>query len=271
MRGLLATCAWAAALAGCASAGGFGGQQDDGGTGKADAPRAIDASDRIDARLPIDATLIDGTPVMIDAAVPIDAPPPPPPPPDACVPQVTELLANPTFDLEPVGMAWTQVPIQNVQCSGSPCGPFPLITSDGAVQSMPYTAFLGSITGNDVKPKQNTVTDQLYQDVAVPAGTTQLVLTGYYVVGTTEAADDPNVYDTADVALIQTDGTPIEDVLSVSNVTADGMTDYVAFTHTFATNVAGQTVRLRMTSTNDQINYTNFFFDTLALKATHCP
>jgi len=43
------------------------------------------------------------------------------------------------------------------------------------------------------------------------------------------------------------------------------------FTHSFTANVSGQTVRLRFTSTNDVTLGTNFFFDTLSLKATHCP
>jgi hypothetical protein len=110
----------------------------------------------------------------------------------------------------------------------------------------------------------------MYQDVAVPADTTKVVLTGYYNVNTFETDDIP--FDTASVGLIQTNGTPIETALSVDNTTnPDNNTPYIAFSHTFAANVAGQTVRLRFTTTNDDINYTNFFFDTLALTATHCP
>ena len=35
-------------------------------------------------------------------------------------------------------------------------------------------------------------------------------------------------------------------------------------------NLAGQTVRVRITTTNDVVNPTSFYFDTLALTATIC-
>jgi hypothetical protein len=222
-----------------------------------------------DARLPIDAA-------PIDAALPIDAPPPPPidaaPPPDACIPQTTQLLANPSFDLDANGTGWTQQPIQNTVCgmNRTPCGPFALI-SNVIPQSAPYDAFLGGLTADGVQPPQNFVTDQLYQDVTVPAGTTQLVLSGEYIVVSAEDPSDPTIYDTADLALLRTDGSPIEDVLSVNNVTAAAMTTYAVFSYTFATDVSGKAVRVRFTSSNDPINNTNFFFDTLSLEATHCP
>ena len=76
--------------------------------------------------------------------------------------------------------------------------------------------------------------------------------------------------DTGHVDLLQTNGTPIEAVLSLSNLTNTGSA-WLLFTHNFATIPVGQTVRLRITSTNNQTLGTNFFFDTLSLKATHCP
>src|SRR5438105_87447 len=82
----------------------------------------------------------------------------------------------------------------------------------------------------------------------VPAHTTQLVITGYYVVGTTENPNDAP-YDTGALDLIQTNGTPIESVLSMSNLTITGAT-WTQFSHTFTTIPSG-TVRLRLTSTND--------------------
>jgi hypothetical protein len=102
----------------------------------------------------------------------------------------------------------------------------------------------------------------------VPAGTTHLVLTGYYAAGTMETSTT-TVYDTGALDLIQTNGTPIEGVLALSNLTGAGT--WTAFSHTFTASLAGQTVRLRMTSTNDYTNASNFFFDTFSLKATHCP
>jgi len=209
--------------------------------GTPDAP--VDAAPHIDA--PIDAH---------PDARPIDAPP------DACVPQTTELLLNPVLDLTPAGIDWVQVPIDPT---------YPPITSDGqfAAHTAPYKAWMGGITGDDEGVA--SVTDVIYQDVMVPAGTTQLVLTGYYVVGTNETTTTA-ANDTGHVDLLQTNGTPIENVMSLSNLTNTG-TSWLFFTHTFTAIPSGQTVRLRITSTNNQTLGTNFFFDTLSLKATHCP
>jgi hypothetical protein len=225
---------------------------------------------------PIDAKDVDGAidpphpDAMVDAAVPHpDAFVPPPdafiPPPDACVPQVTELLANPVFDLSPVGTGWQQTLIDPA---------YPLITADDGLveQSAPYKAWLGGI-----EPDSGTATDVLWQDFAVPANTTSLVLTGYYAVGTLEDPSDPNVYDTGSVDLTSTNGTPLQNVLSINNTTTT--TTWVAFSKTFTGNYSGMTIRLRATTSNDPIapfplasGPTSLFLDTLSLKATHgCP
>lgn len=253
MRGLM----WSlVAVAGCASA---NSARDDGGVTQQDAKIYLDGQLEGTHDAPIDAPR--------DAA--IDARPDAPPDAfrylDACVPKTDELLANPTFDLAPQGTNWTQVPIANA--TG---GPYYPITSDGVTpQSAPYDVWLGGLTGADVTPNTATVTDQVYQDVAVPANTTSLVITGYYIVGTTETTTTTQ-YDHGTLELTQTNGTPIEGVLAFSNLSATGAT-WVAFSHTFTTVPSGQTVRVHFTSTNDISNQTNFFFDTLSLKATHCP
>ena len=234
----------AVALAGCASAGKSGASSDAPPVVTPDAHEFFDGNIEVIPDAPPDARI-----VMTDAASP-DA---------ACVPVATELLANPAFDLTPVGTGWQQTPIDPT---------YPPITSDGFnAQSPPYKDWMGGFAGTDIGAA--SATDQIYQDVTVPAGTTQLVLSGYYVVGTNENPNDAP-YDTASVDLLQTNGTPIENVLSLSNLTITGST-YAQFSYTFTSNVAGQTVRLRFTSTNDITNATNFFFDTLSLQATHCP
>ena len=207
-----------------------------------DAPPHIDAA--IDAPPHIDAA--------IDAAPMIDAPP------DACVPITTELLANPVFDLTPQGTGWTETNIDNA---------YPIITADDGIteQTAPYKAWLGGWAGTD--KSVTSLTDQLYQDVVVPAGTTSLVLTGYYEVRTAETGT--TVYDTGNVDLLQTNGTPIEAVMALSN--AAPTTAWTPLSHTFGGNLSGMTVRLRFTTTNDVSNPTSFYFDTLSLKATHCP
>jgi hypothetical protein len=257
-------CALAVLLVGCASGGNAA--QSDAPPGGVDAKvwadgqiegnpdAAIDAAPHPDA--PVDAAPHPDAPV--DAAPHIDAAPMIDAPPDACVPITTELLANPAFDLAPVGTGWTE---QNIDPA------YPVITGDDGIveQSAPYKAWMGGITGTD--ENTSSVTDQVYQDVAVPANTTQLVLTGYYEVRTSETGT--TVYVTGSVDLLQTNGTPIEAIMALNN--AAPTTAWTTLSHTFTHNVSGTTVRLRFTTTNDVTNATSFFFDTLSLKATHCP
>ncbi len=237
------------AAAGCASGSSALGQDDANPVVDAkqvDAPKAVDAFvPPIDTPPPIDA--------MIDAA--------PDAAPDAfvCVPMTTQLLANPSLDLTPMGTGWTQTPIDVA---------FPPITDqDGAPeQSAPYKVWLGGF----VAPTAGgTVTDIVYQDVVVPANTTQLVLTGYYLVATQESATATIAFDTGSLAITQTNGTQIAAVNSFSNLTPAAA--WTAINFTVPQNLSGQTIRLRMTSSNDDSFVTNFYFDSFALNATHCP
>jgi hypothetical protein len=218
-----------------------------------DAPM-IDAP-MIDAPM-IDAPMIDAP--MIDAPM-IDAPMVDAPMPDACVPVVTELLTNPALDLTPMGTGWQQTLIDAM---------YPLITDQDGVpeHSAPYKAWLGGIPSSGIG---QTATDVLWQDVTVPAGTTQLTL-GYYVqVVTGEDPTDTGVWDTASVAITQTNGTQIAAVNSYSNRTPIGT--WTQVTYNVAQNLAGQTIRLRLTSSNDYALATSFYFDSFNLTATHCP
>src|SRR5205814_2280191 len=105
---------------------------------------------------------------------------------------------------------------------------------------------------------------------AIPPATTALVLTGFYAVRTDETSAGAGAHDSASVTLAQSNGAPIATVLSLSNLTAQ--TGWMPFDHAFAQDLSGQTVRLRFTSSNDGAYPTSFFFDTLALTATHgCP
>jgi len=217
--------------------------------------------------VPVDASeepvRMDATESFVDARPDAPAPDAAIVPPDACVPQQFEKLANPVFDLAPTGTGWTEVTIQGL--SG---GPYPIITADGlTAQSAPNKAWLGGAAGQDVTPAAASVTDQLYQDVAIPVGTTQVTISGYYAVGTTETLASP--FDTFSLDVVQPNGTPIENVLALNNTMAVGT--FTAFSKTLTANVAGQAIRLRATSTNDGTLHSNFFLDTLSLKATHCP
>ena len=193
-----------------------------------------------------DAPLIDGG--MPDAFVP---------PPDACVAVNSQLLVNPVFDASPIGTGWQETRIDPS---------FPLVTNTGnlAPQSAPNKAWLGGVEAGF----GSTATDVLYQQLTVPAGTTQLVLTGYYYVATNETSTS-TAYDTATLLVTRTDGSTIQAVRSFSNLTAT--TGWTAFSHTFSQDLSGQTIRVRMSSKNDFLDATSFWFDTLALTATGCP
>jgi hypothetical protein len=233
-----------ASLAGCAS-----GQTN---AGISDADTSVPG---IDAKEYLDGS-IEGHPDARPDARP-DAPPDarPDAPPDAyvCTTHVTQLLVNPALDLSPT-TGWTQQNIDNA---------YPIIGNAGlAPHSAPNKAWMGGI----VAPVGTNVTDQLYQDVTIPMGTSSLVLTYQYVVGTQETGT--TVYDRGYVDLLKTDGTPLESAQQLTNATTNSA--WAPFTKTFTGNYAGQTVRLRFTSTNDDLNVTNFFFDTIALTATYC-
>jgi hypothetical protein len=236
-------------LVGCASGQAVTTPADGDVTPLADA--AVDGAPGDATVTPVDAKPID--------AKPIDAPPITPPPPDAyqCVVMTRQLLVNPVFDLTPMGANWVQQNIDNA---------YPIITDqDGVAEhSAPYKAWLGGFTGQEKGVA--SVSDTLYQDITIPAGTTSLVLTGQYEVRTAETAT--TAFDTSQLAIVQTNGTPIEVVKSLSNITPT--TAWTPINHTFAANLSGQTVRLRATSTNDIIDVSSFYFDSLALTATYC-
>ena len=181
---------------------------------------------------------------------------------DACVPTAQELLANPALDLTPAGMGWTGM--RDPQLAGFAfIGPDP---TGFASHSVPNKAWFGGAAGTDLL--QSTVADSLYQDVAIPANATQVVVSGQWAMGTNDSTS--TVFDTFQLALVQPNGTPIETILTLDN-TSTPAGAWVAFSKTITANVAGQTVRLRGTSLNDITGHTNFFLDTLSLKATGCP
>ena len=198
--------------------------------------------------------------------VPPDAPPPPP---DACVPVQGEKLTNPVFDLTPNGMGWVdgRDPATNMLAGG----PFPIISANPtgvAAQSAPNKAWFGGANAGQVNPPKASLVDTLHQDITLSPTATNVVVSGYYLVGTNEPATT-TAYDTFSIDLVQTNGTVIENIIQLSNLTSASA--FTAFSKNITANVAGQTVRLRMTSVNDNLYHTNFFVDSVSLKATHCP
>ena len=144
----------------------------------------------------------------------------------------------------------------------------PIVTGDGSPNedTAPYKAWLGGFIGDDFGV--DTLTDELHQDVAIPANTTALRLTAKYAVGTEEVTS--GAYDTAQLAITQTNGTPIQVIKSLSNLTTTS--GWVAIDQTInnAATLSGQTVRVRITSSNDYDGATSFFFDSFQLIATVC-
>jgi len=191
-----------------------------------------------------------------DASPQLDAPPAPP---DAgCVLTVdntSQLLTNGGFDMPPLGTGW----------SVTPANPnFPVISATPQIpaHSPSAKAWMGNFEGT---------TDEIHQDFAVPASTTMLVVEGYYQLKTMEGPSLAR--DSGKVELVTTMGMVIETALALDNTQQDTM--WTHFSHAFApanvTSVAGQTVRFRITTSNNQVQPTSFLFDTLLLFAAHCP
>ena len=183
----------------------------------------------------------------------VDAAPDAPAP---CNEVMTELLKNPAFDGTPMGTMWTETPIDPM---------YPLITGDGdgttlgiAEHSAPFDAWLGGLAGTDV----------ISQDVAVPARTRLLILTGFYEVRTGETV--ATAVDTGSMAFVDTNNSPIATVQSLDNTKKTTTWTTLNYAVSNAPMLSGTTIRLRMTSTNNATLFTSFWWDTLSLKATHC-
>ncbi|CAN5915767.1 hypothetical protein BH11MYX2_BH11MYX2_22080 [soil metagenome] len=219
----------------------------------------IDAGDP-----PEDATRPDGHPPVdaappIDATLPIDAPMVDAATPDAmCTPVTTELLINGPLDLPPAGTGWTQMP-------GDPT--YPLITTTGslAADTPAYKAWLGGLAADDYGLDE--IDDVLYQDVTIPANTTNLVFSARYVVSTGEP-DPTAIYDYGAVGVL--DGSTVVFVQNLDNSTTTGTT-WTAVNKTSAANLSGKTLRVQAEASNDYFYPTSFYFDSMSLKATHCP
>ncbi len=231
-----------ALLSGCATADRENGQQ----------VSLVDAANNNNNPPPIDARNV--TPPVDGHVNPpgVDAPS------GGCTPMMDDLLANGNMDGSPAGTGWTATPADPM---------YPVIGSSMPASYSPDTApnvaWMGGVPGN-------SATDSMYQDFTVPASTTSLVLTGSYMVLTSETGTTAK--DKATVELRTTSGTKIESVTSLSNTSAT--TGWTPLNHTFTSLSAGQTVRLYFTSTatssTTTMNVTDFFFDSLQLVATHC-
>lgn len=232
-------------LSGCASGTSSNAPIDSNG-GSIDAP-AQDAS-QIDAAPNVDAA------PNIDAAPPIDAPP------DACVPMVTELLGNPNFDNAAI-TPWTEIRFDAT---------IPLIDTAAnlgfAAQTPTKYTWLGGY-----EAILDDAPDYVYQNIVIPPLTSQIVVTGYMAIGTSDT------FPQADAGLLgflfpNAPSTPPIIIVSKTNSDAASFNMWTPFAQTIVTPLSGQTLRFQMESHNDFLDATSFLFDSVSVKATHgCP
>ncbi|MBT8495168.1 MAG: hypothetical protein KJO07_19135 [Deltaproteobacteria bacterium] len=197
------------------------------------APKPIpDASVLPDAPLPDAAQLPDAQPAP-DAA-------------PGCTDQVVELLVNPGFE-SGQGPEWNETSGLGVD----------LVTSDfSSPHQGTHVAWLGGYDSG---------VDILYQDVAIPAGATDLQIEGWVAVGTEESIGE---WDVAALELRTTAGALLETLGEWSNLDADSV--WNSFSVVPVGDFQGQTIRLYIRSQHDVSNMTSFVFDTLAVRATVC-
>lgn len=208
-----------------------------------DAPRLFDAP-QSDAPM-IDAPMIDAPPMI-----------------DACVPNVTELLANPNFDLAPVGVNWTEIRYLSSEA-------LVVVGAAGVAQSGVGFGLLG---GYYADFPGDTADDYLYQEFLVPPNTTQLVVSGYVIVESEETGAVP--YDDGLLGFLfpNAPATAPIIVLALDNTDAPNAASWTPFSVTIPQNLSGQRLRFQMESHNDYALRTAFAFDSLSVRATSgCP
>jgi hypothetical protein len=190
-----------------------------------------------------DARRIDAAPMPIDA-MPIDAAP-------GCTVQTVQLLTNGNFDAGNIN--WITAPFNAA---------FPMIDnladSGYAPQSGGFGAWLNGYAA------ATGATDRMYQDVAIPASTTALTLTGHRLIYTDELG---GVYDTAALQVRNTSDAVLGTLASWSNADANGA--WALFSYNVGS-YAGQTIRIHLSSASDDSFQTSFLFDTFVLNATVC-
>ena len=131
----------------------------------------------------------------------------------------------------------------------------------------PRTVVVGGMT--DSLPGTSNEAGYLMTNLragAIPAGATNLTLTGSYRVMTEELFGS---FDLAQIDLASTANSPFEVALAIDN--GDDTDSWTPFTKTFGNAHGGETVRVRLSSASDDSARTNFFFDSLSLKATVTP
>ena len=170
----------------------------------------------------------------------------------ACTPTVVQLLTNSNLDSGPGG-GWVEsgagYPI--ILSPSDPTYPLPVTPHTGN-----YAAWLGGLPSS---------IRALYQDVAIPAGATNISVSGYYLIATEEYL---GVYDYLRITIRNTSNTQLA-LLATYDNEDDTLESWVSFP-LFAADFAGQTIRVHFESDLDSIDNTNFFLDSFTLNATVC-
>jgi len=159
-----------------------------------------------------------------------------------------QVLVNPSFDAGP-GSGWQEIsPYEEIwQYDGM---------QDITPQSPSYMAWLAGY---------DDAADDLYQDVVVPAGATNITLSFYYAVFTDEITS--GIYDTLDVSVGVNGGaytllTELDDNHATST--------WTRFSTTLPASVAGQSLELDFFASTDSLDTTSFYIDSVSLTADVC-
>lgn len=169
-----------------------------------------------------------------------------------------ELLKNPSFDAGDVD--WLDFSTQ---------GLIPIIYDEidtpVYADTPDYLAWLGGWE-DEVDGVASDIS-RLQQSVVIPPGAVAITVTGYVQTYTVEPSTEVE-YDWADMWLLS-GATTVATIGHWSNLTL--IEDWTVFEKTFdATELGGQTLLFQIRSESDGLYVTQFYFDTLSMKAT-CP
>ncbi len=183
--------------------------------------------------LPADASIADAS-IAPDSAL-ADA--------MGCTTQTVNLLVNANFDAA-LG-SWVGSPTEASIVRVPPVSP----------DSSPNSAWLGGATSS---------TDTLYQDVAIPADATGLVLSGKIRQTTAEI-----LFNNDDILRLDIRDTSNAVLAALKNWDESDDSGWQIFSYNLA-DYSGQTIRVYLQATNDGDRASSFFIDTMNLSATIC-
>ncbi len=178
-----------------------------------------------------------------------------------CTRQTKDLLVNGNFDAAPDGAGWMDTPLVTTLPTVTMGG----VNNQGVSPHSPAgCAWMG---GNWGTAERNT--DILYQDVRIPSMTTSIVITGQYWTKSSEPST-ATAEDTVAFTLETPGGTKLATVYSGGSNIRHEAWQPLNFSVVGAPAYSGETIRVKLSSTNDGDNSSHFWFDSLALTADFC-